>query len=54
MSEDKKKQNKPEDVPLGTGMASKAAKILEERKKRQREMRKRFGISSPPKPNANN
>ena len=47
-------KRKPEDVPLGTGMASKAAKLLAERKERERKMRKRFGISSPPKPNSNN
>jgi len=38
---------------LGTGLLSKAAKALEERKKRQREMNKRFGISSPQKSNTN-
>lgn len=46
--------NKPEDVPLGTGMADKAKRILEERKKRQQAMNKRFGIKSTPKPNENN
>jgi len=39
---------------LGTGLLSKAAKALEERKKRQRGMNKRFGISSAQKPNSNN
>ena len=46
------KQIKPEQ--LGTGLLSKAAKALAERKKRQEAMNKRFGISSPQKPNANN
>lgn len=45
-------QVKPEQ--LGTGLLSKAAKALKERKKRQEEMNKRFGISSGTKPNANN
>jgi len=56
MSEDKtkKKENKPEDVPLGTGMADDAKKILLDRKKRQEKMNKRFGIKSKPKPNINN
>jgi len=46
------KQIEPEQ--LGTGLLSKAAKALKERKKRQEEMNKRFGISSPQKPNSNN
>ena len=48
----KDNQVKPED--LGTGLLSKAAQALVDRKKRQQEMNKRFGIKSEPKPNANN
>lgn len=43
---------KPEE--LGTGLLSKAAQALVDRKKRQEAMNKRFGVSSKPKPNANN
>jgi len=39
--------NQMKSEQLGTGLMSKAAKALEERKKRQQAMNKRFGISSP-------
>ena len=54
--DEKKKRNqvKPEDVPLGTGLAGKAKSLLEKRKEREREMNKRFGIKSKTNSNTNN
>ena len=52
MSSNNKKDIKPED--LGTGLLSKAAQALVDRKKRQQEMNKRLGIKPEKKPNSNN
>jgi len=41
----KNEENKPEDVPIGTGLAANARDILLKRRKREREMRQRFNIN---------
>lgn len=50
MSESKnvkdRKKNAPENVPLGTGLAASARKILIEKRKKDREMAKRFNINN--------